>query len=78
MITFGGNDMKTKTIKLSGLILAVVVLVAMLGAFALTASAAETSGTTGDCTWIFDDITGTLTISGDGEMANYQFVGQRP
>ncbi len=26
------------------------------------------SGTTGDCTWSFDESTGTLTISGNGEM----------
>ena len=29
------------------------------------------SGTTGDCTWSFDESTGTLTISGNGEMDEY-------
>lgn len=46
----------------------------------LNASAAEsdisetgaTSGTTGDCTWSLDD-NGTLTISGNGAMENYNY-----
>ena len=28
----------------------------------------DNSGTTGDCTWTFDESTGILTISGNGEM----------
>ncbi len=31
------------------------------------------SGTTGDCTWEFDPGTGIMTISGSGEMANYDW-----
>ena len=38
------------------------------GIFTITANAA-TSGTTGDCTWTLDGT--VLTISGTGEMANY-------
>ncbi len=30
-----------------------------------------TSGTTGDCVWEFDSETGTITISGEGDMADY-------
>ncbi len=33
-----------------------------------------TSGTTGDCSWAFDEATGTLTISGSGKMADYDDV----
>ena len=32
-----------------------------------------TSGTTGDCTWNFDPYTGTLTISGNGSMPDYEY-----
>ena len=38
----------------------------------LVASAATMTGTTGDCTWTFDDTTGTLTISGNGAIGNDQ------
>lgn len=31
-----------------------------------------TSGTTGDCTWVFDHISKTLRISGNGAMADYE------
>ena len=31
-------------------------------------------GETGDCTWSFDPSTGTLTVSGSGEMANYDWI----
>lgn len=60
--------------KLLSVLLAVCLL---LTAFPLAAVAAEAdgeaagvlSGTTGDCTWTYDD--GTLTISGSGAMADY-------
>ena len=29
---------------------------------------ADDSGTTGDCTWYFEEATGTLTVSGNGQM----------
>ena len=38
----------------------------------LVASAATMTGITGDCTWTFDDTTGTLTISGNGAIGNDQ------
>ena len=39
--------------------------------FSVYVVAAPSSGTTGDCTWTFDEATGTLTISGKGAMADY-------
>lgn len=43
-----------------------------LNLFRTKAEAAETSGICGDnLTWTFDELTGTLTISGEGEMYNY-------
>ena len=65
--------MKTQNkMKLTGLILALVMMVSLVGMFSLTASAAEVaSGTTGDVNWSFDDATGTLTISGTGAMQDW-------
>lgn len=45
-----------------------VLAVSMMVPFSITASA-ETSGTTGDCTWSLDGT--VLTISGEGAMPNY-------
>lgn len=36
------------------------------------------SGTTGDCTWKYDDTTNTLTISGNGAMENYGYDNYAP
>ena len=45
---------------------------------AITASAAETSGSCGEnLTWILDS-EGTLTISGEGEMTNYEYPDNPP
>ncbi|MGN0476737.1 MAG: leucine-rich repeat domain-containing protein, partial [Ruminococcus sp.] len=33
----------------------------------------DQSGTTGDCTWTYEASTQTLTISGDGEMGDYDW-----
>ncbi len=55
--------------KIVSIFLAVLMVISIIP---LTASAAETSGTCGDnLTWTFDDETGTLTISGTGEMFDY-------
>ena len=43
-----------------------------MGLFGIKTSAEnETSGTTGDCKWSFDENSLTLTISGNGKMADY-------
>lgn len=44
----------------------------LVSAFCITASAETCTGTCGDnLTWTFDDQDGTLTISGEGEMAKW-------
>ena len=53
-------------------IIAIVMVVGLVPSFAIAASAATTTGFAGECTWMFDDTTGTLTISGNGAMANDQ------
>ena len=67
--------MNTKLIKLTAVLLAAVLLVTAVP-FAVSAAEAPqstgaSSGTTGDCTWTLDD-NGVLTISGDGEMEDYE------
>ncbi len=58
-----------KTYRILSVILSVIMIFSIIP---LTASAAEISGTCGDnLTWTFDDSTGTLTISGTGEMYDY-------
>ncbi len=47
-----------------------VLAVSMMVPFPITVSA-ESSGTTGDCTWTLAD--GVLTISGNGAMADYDY-----
>ena len=39
----------------------------------VASTGAANSGTTGDCTWTFDDDTETLTISGNGDMGYYEY-----
>ena len=74
----GGNIMKAKTTKIMGILLTLVMLVTMLGAFTLSASAAEVaSGTSGDVSWTLTD-DGTLTFSGEGAMADNYNAGSQP
>ena len=78
----------TKTrnkLKIMGLVLTMVLLIASLGVFSLTASAAEaTIIAQGECgaegssvQWTLDD-TGTLTISGTGAIESYSIMTHRP
>lgn len=64
--------------RMLSMLLAIVMVVGLVPGFAITANAATTSGPTGDCTWIFDDATGVLTISGEGAMADYASASAAP
>ena len=57
--------------KLLAIILTLVMLLPIVPLDALTASAATSSGTIGDCTWKLE--WGTLTISGNGEMGDCEY-----
>lgn len=57
--------------RILSIILSIAVLLGMVPVMSLTAFSATTTGTTGDCTWSFDDTNGTLTVSGNGDMADY-------
>ncbi len=67
-----------KTKKIISLLLSLIMALSVFSIVPFTAGAAEAevaetgakSGTTGDCTWTLDD-NGVLTISGNGEMDNY-------
>ena len=62
----------SRTIKrMTAVLLSVILMTTIFTALPFTANAAG-SGTTGDCTWELDS-SGTLTISGNGNMANYTF-----
>ena len=55
--------------KIISLVMAVCIVFTLFAVVPFSASAEVTSGTTGDCSWTLD---GThLTISGNGEMGNY-------
>ena len=60
----------------------VVILAALTAFFVLPASAETYSGTCGaegdNLTWTLDTVIGTLTISGTGKMANYNFSSSAP
>ena len=56
-----------------------LVLALLIPCLILVASAEETSGTCGDnLTWVFEDTTGILTISGTGEMHGYYHEASDP
>ncbi|MBQ2991450.1 MAG: leucine-rich repeat domain-containing protein, partial [Clostridia bacterium] len=59
-------------------IFAMLLLLVLCVGLAVTASAAPDTGTTGKCTWSFDDSTGVLTISGSGAMADYSGSNDQP
>ena len=61
---------KSLAVILTALMLMSTVPVTVSAAEATADSIGATSGTTGDCTWALDD-EGTLTISGNGAMADY-------
>ena len=48
--------------------------VASVGADVNVPGVSATSGATGDCTWTFNEKTKTLTVSGNGEMGNFDFL----
>lgn len=56
----------------------IIVVPTAMAAEKSKASTGATSGTTGDCTWSFDDSTGTLTISGKGRMESYSDYSDVP
>lgn len=61
-----------KLIKKTGLlILAAALIIGFMPVFSGTAHAVTMSGNTGSCTWNYDPASYTLTISGNGTMADY-------
>lgn len=75
--------MKSK--KLISLFLSALIFISVFTTLSVCAITRETnsvgasySGTTGDCTWKYDDTTNTLTISGNGAMENYGYNNYAP
>ncbi len=65
---------KSLAVILTALMLMSTVPITVSAAEATVGSVGPRSGYTGDCTWILDD-EGTLTISGNGEMRDYESDG---
>ncbi len=60
--------------KLTSIILSVVVLLSLMTGFGITAQASLSSGVCGNnVRYSFNEQTGTLTISGNGDMADYLY-----
>lgn len=75
--------MKTKKLRILSALLAVAMLLALMPTAAFAAD--DEPATSGDCgkdgstvKWSFDTTTGTLTISGEGEMAEFERYSDRP
>ena len=63
--------------RILAMLLAAMLMVSLLPVSALAADA--TSGTCGEnVTWSFDEASGTLTISGTGEMTYWNWAFDRP
>ena len=54
------------------MLLALTMLLTMVMGMVPAAHAETTTGTTGDCTWMYDSATKTLTVAGSGAMADYE------
>lgn len=48
-------------------------LLSLMLCFSMQSMCADDNGTTGDCTWYFEEATGTLTISGNGTTDSYYY-----
>lgn len=60
--------------KMISIILSVLMMVSVFGVVTASASTTdEKSGDSLDCKWTFDETNGTLTISGNGKMADYSY-----
>lgn len=70
-----------RTKQILSVFLALIMVISTISMSTITAGAEEsaTSGTCGEnLTWNFDELTGTLTIEGTGEMYDYDYNSNRP
>ncbi len=65
-----------KTIKILFVCITIIMLLTVMPLGTITAGATDISGTTGDCTWLLDGT--TLTISGKGKMKDYSISFDAP